>query len=223
MKYLKTFKSLCESNHITGGYEWDPNHVIQVLENPETAEFPFIKMVDQKTADYNSITFKNFLVGLRNSLKEISKIHFVKLLRYLTRMENPGFACWCLKSFIYVFEIDDRELFRLMIIFEDKFFNEPYMRVQTMEIKKERGIVDPDETEEDLREEVEEIETGRKKNEILTGRDLEDAINNALDRRDFEEVSRLSKMMKESSYYDIEDETGIENAFNDYLLLILLS
>ena len=83
---------------------------------------------------------------------------------------------------------------------------------------KKEEIVDKEEVKNETssEEEVEEVE-GTRKNQILTGKDLENAIDAALDRRDFEEVARLSKMMKESFSFDYAVIDDIEEAFRQYL------
>jgi hypothetical protein len=219
MKYIKTFKKLFEAEQIPGGYQWDSKHIMQVFEIPEIAEFPFVEIIDQESADYNSITFKNLMAASSSQIRELSKLHFVNLMKYIIRMDNNGFANWCLGNFIKVFEIGSRvDFLRLTIIFEDRFFDMSGMREITMEIKRSEGIVGPDETEEDLRNEVREIEAGDSyKEETLTGKNLENAIDNALDRRDFDEVARLSKMMKESESYDVLEGDDIETIFDEYL------
>jgi hypothetical protein len=220
MKYIKTFKKLFEAQQHPQGYQWDPADAMQVLESPEYSEFPFVEMFDQETSDYNSITFKNLMSAIGSSAVSLSKLQFINLMRYLTRMENTGFANWCLTGFITVFGITSkRDFLRLTIVFEDKFFNDPMMRETTMEAKRYMGLVGPDETEEDLRREVDEVVGNLRsaENVILKGKDLENAINAALDRKDFKEVARLSKMMESSSFYDIEDEVDIETIFNEYL------
>ena len=219
MKYIKTFKKLFESLDSPEGYEWDCSHAIEALENPENSEFPFTEMVDQDTADYNSRTWINFMSCIGSYSREISKLNFLNVIKYIVRMDNAGFANWCLGNFINVFELGEKKDFlRMTIVFEDKFFNDPMMRIKTMMVKKSVGVVGENETEDDLRREVEEVESGMPPKEVvLAGKDLERAIDNALDRRDFEEVARLSKMMKESESYNIIYGSDIENIFNEYL------
>jgi hypothetical protein len=222
MKYIKTFKKLFEAQQQPQGYQWDLTHAMQVLESPGDSEFPFVEMFDQATSDYNSISFKNLMAAIGSSAVNLSKLQFINLMRYLTRMENIGFANWCLEGFITVFGITSRRDFlRLTIVFEDKFFNDPMMREATMETKRYMGIAGPEETEDDLRREVEEVEGNLRSREevVLKGRDLENAIDAALDRRDYEEVARLSKMMKESMSYDMMIDDDIETIFQNYLTI----
>lgn len=221
MKHIKTFKKLFEAIQRPNGYQWTPEHAIETLQNPETAEFPFTELTEE-SSEYNTSTFLNLLAQINGhpeiKARGIEKLHFVKMMRYITRLDHTNFAVWCLSCFIQVFNlIVRRDFLRLTILFDDHFFSaDPDKMNSAMNYKKLSGIVDEHETEEDLMEEVEEVE-GTRKNQILTGKDLENAIDAALDRRDFEEVARLSKMMKESFSFDYAVIDDIEEAFRQYL------
>jgi hypothetical protein len=76
--------------------------------------------------------------------------------------------------------------------------------------KKENGIMDKDEDLIDIRAELAALEgVSRKSSDVLSGRDLQNAIDNALDRRDFKEVERLSKMLPECYGFKITGSISI--------------
>jgi O-phosphoseryl-tRNA(Cys) synthetase len=76
--------------------------------------------------------------------------------------------------------------------------------------KKENGIMDPDEEWIDVKEEISALEgSAPSRSEILSGRDLQNAIDNALDVRDFKEVERLSKMLPECYGFKAEGTASI--------------
>jgi hypothetical protein len=68
-----------------------------------------------------------------------------------------------------------------------------------LKIKKDNEIMEPDEDWIDIRAEIAALEGGgyERSPEVLSGRDLQNAIDSALDKRDFKEVERLSKMLPE--------------------------
>jgi hypothetical protein len=192
MKFLKPFK-LFEAEGYPNPDDITEDQVMLIFNDPERAPFFFSPEGDEK--DQRSAN--QFLSILDNMEEEITPLQFLNFTKYLVRLDNFKLANGIMIAFFqmkhYLFT---PEYLRKTLYFDEHYH--PNELDQILKIKKENEIMEPDEDWIDIRAEIAAIEGGGSgRSEILSGRDLQDAIDNALDRRDFKEVERLSKMLPE--------------------------
>ena len=204
MRYLKPFQLFeGEDMKLPPNKKWTPQEVQLVLEDPEKAPLPFIKDDHPDTITKNIVNALALLGSIEEYTEKLTPVELLNFSRYLVRIDIQNLAISMASQltddFPYIRR--SREHMRMLLPFELRYFKNRLGEI--MDAKKRAGIIDPDETLEDLESEIDVILANNqpqpeKEQEILTGRDLQNAIDTALDARDFKEVERLSKMMKES-------------------------
>jgi hypothetical protein len=204
MKFIKPFK-LFEAEGYPDPDDITEEQVMLVFNDPERAPLFFSPKgdaQDQKAAG----VFVDFIFRMEEKITPLQFLNFTKYLIRLDHKElanNVIIALFKMKSYLF-----DPEYLRKTLYFDEYYH--PNEMDEIIRTKKENGIMGEDEDLIDIRAEIEALEGGsRKSPDALSGRDLQDAIDNALDRRDFKEVERLSKMLPECYGFRISGSISI--------------
>jgi hypothetical protein len=204
MKFIKPFK-LFEAEGYPDPDDITEEQVMLVFNDPERAPLFFSPKgdaQDQKAAG----VFVDFIFRMEEKITPLQFLNFTKYLIRLDHKElanNVIIALFKMKSYLF-----DPEYLRKTLYFDEYYH--PNEMDEIIRTKKENGIMGEDEDLIDIRAEIEALEGGsRKSSDALSGRDLQDAIDNALDRRDFKEVERLSKMLPECYGFRISGSISI--------------
>jgi hypothetical protein len=204
MKFIKPFK-LFEAEGYPDPDDITEEQVMLVFNDPERAPLFFSPKgdaQDQKAAG----VFVDFIFRMEEKITPLQFLNFTKYLIRLDHKElanNVIIALFKMKSYLF-----DPEYLRKTLYFDEYYH--PNEMDEIIRTKKENGIMDKDEDLIDIRAELAALEgVSRKSSDVLSGRDLQDAIDNALDRRDFKEVERLSKMLPECYGFKITGTISI--------------
>jgi hypothetical protein len=193
MKFLKPFK-LFEAEGYPNPDDITEDQVMLIFNDPERAPFFFSPEGDEQ--DQKSAN--QFLSILDNMEEEITPLQFINFTKYLVRLDNFKLANGVMVAFFrmkhYLFT---PEYLRKTLYFDEHYHSNEMDNI--LKIKKDNEIMEPDEDWIDIRAEIAALEGGgyERSPEVLSGRDLQNAIDGALDKRDFKEVERLSKMLPE--------------------------
>ena len=204
MKFIKPFK-LFEAEGYPDPDDITEEQVMLVFNDPERAPLFFSPKgdaQDQKAAG----VFVDFIFRMEEKITPLQFLNFTKYLIRLDHKElanNVIIALFKMKSYLF-----DPEYLRKTLYFDEYYH--PNEMDEIIRTKIENGIMGEDEDLIDIRTELVALEGGsRKSSDVLSGRDLQDAIDNALDRRDFKEVERLSKMLPECYGFKITGTISI--------------
>jgi len=204
MKFIKPFK-LFEAEGYPQPDDITPDQVMLVFNDPERAPMFFSPKGDQQDQKSSEV----FLEIIDQMEEKITPLQFVNFTKYLIRLDDKRLAnaviiaLFKLKNYLF-----DPMYLRKTVYFDEYYHSDELDMI--IKTKKENGIMDPDEEWIDVKEEISALEgSAPSRSEILSGRDLQNAIDNALDVRDFKEVERLSKMLPECYGFKAEGTASI--------------
>jgi hypothetical protein len=193
MKFLKPFK-LFEAEGYPNPEDITEDQVMLIFNDPDRAPIFFSPEGDEQDKESAQV----FLRILDDMEEEITPLQFLNFTKYLVKIDDfklaKGIMMFFFKMKHYLF---NPEYLRKTLYFDEHYH--PNELDQILKIKKENEIMEPDEDWIDIRAEIAALEGGGsgRSSEVLSGRDLQNAIDSALDKRDFKEVERLSKMLPE--------------------------
>ena len=186
MNHLKNFK-LFESYE----NEWSKEEVRQILENPDEAKNPFLGM-DKRSA--NMLAF-SLLVKMSEMLHDYMDLRqFLNLMKYTINIDDIELATYIISSAKEIFDnLSEPKYKKVEYIFDKHYFPNHFYKM--FSAKKNMGIYNPEENEKDVEKYIKSIDPKTGPVKKLVGKELEAAINNAIEKEDWDELKILSDML----------------------------
>jgi hypothetical protein len=190
MKHLKGFRLFENSDES----EWSEEEVNQILENPDEAKNPFIgtNPKDSAMMAFSLLVKMSEVIG-----QEMGKKQFLNLIKYLININDIKLASYMLSSAKEIFDNLHNPEYKKMEYIFDKYYY-PGHFYDMFAAKQEAGVYSKGETGSDVEEYIKSVDPSKRPRKKLYGKELQNAINSAIERGDHEELKILGDMIPES-------------------------